>query len=328
MKCVMREGETNMRILAALLLGGSLFCAAAPLFSHARDRRPASQEEGAESTSIPPEYKDIIYLEETGKEIIKAEKPLIHSSGPTLEERFSVPQGYGRVEKPLGSFQAYLRQYPLKPDKSPVLLYDGREKAAQDIHAAVFAMPMVEGDLQQCADSVIRMYGEYFWLMEDYESISFHLTNGFLMDYTSWMSGKRLSVNGNQVSWVKKASYDNSRESFTKYLRQVMVYAGTLSLDKESSPVEEGRILAGDLFIRGGSPGHCVMVVDTAEDSQGNQCFLLAQGYMPAQEFHVLKNPLHEEDPWYYESEIQDTLITPEYVFEKGSLKRWKEFKP
>ncbi|WP_367566208.1 DUF4846 domain-containing protein [Lacrimispora sp.] len=316
-----------MRILAALLLGGSLLCASAPLFSHVRDRRLASQEKLAESTSAPPAYEDIIYRQQAGKEVIKAEKPMINSSGLTLEERFSVPEGYARVEKPLGSFQAYLRQYHLKPDKSPVLLHDGREKAAQDIHAAVFAMPMVEGDLQQCADSVIRMYGEYFWLMEDYESISFHLTNGFLMDYSSWMSGKRLSVNGNQVSWITKASYDNSRESFTKYLRQVMVYAGTLSLDKESSPVEEGKILAGDLFIRGGSPGHCIMVVDTAEDSQGNQCLLLAQGYMPAQEFHVLKNPLHEEDPWYYESEIQDTLITPEYVFEKGSLKRWKEFK-
>ncbi|MFT4104210.1 MAG: DUF4846 domain-containing protein [Lacrimispora sp.] len=316
-----------MRILAALLLGGSLLCAAAPLFSHARNKKPALQEERAESTSVLPSYEDIIYPEETGKEIIKEEKPAINPSGLTLEERFSVPKGYKRVEKPLGSFQAYLRQYPLKPDKSPVLLYDGREKASQDVHAAVFAMPMVEGDLQQCADSVIRMYGEYFWGMGDYESISFHLTNGFLMDYSSWMSGNRLSVNGNQVSWVKKASYDDSRESFTKYLRQVMVYAGTLSLDKESTPVEEGRILSGDLFIRGGSPGHCIMVVDTAEDSQGNQCFLLAQGYMPAQEFHVLKNPLHENDPWYYESEIQDTLITPEYVFEKGSLKRWKEFK-
>ena len=43
--------------------------------------------------------------------------------------------------------------------------------------------------------------------------------------------------------------------------------------------------------------------------------------YMPAQEFHVLKNPNHEEDPWYYESELTYPLFTPEYTFDEGSLK-------
>ena len=54
-------------------------------------------------------------------------KTLIHSAGTTLEERIAPPDGYVRVEKPLGSFQGYLRKYELKPDKSPVLLYDGSE---------------------------------------------------------------------------------------------------------------------------------------------------------------------------------------------------------
>ena len=54
----------------------------------------------------------------------------------------------------------------------------------------------------------------------------------------------------------------------------------------------------------------------------GGKAFLLGQGFMPAQQFHILKNPLHEEDPWYYVDEISYPLQTAEFTFEKGSLKR------
>jgi hypothetical protein len=39
--------------------------------------------------------------------------------------------------------------------------------------------------------------------------------------------------------------------------------------------------------------------------SAGNRCFLLAQGYISVQEFHVLKNLFHEQNRWYYASGIQ-----------------------
>lgn len=47
-----------------------------------------------------------------------------------------------------------------------------------------------------------------------------------------------------------------------------------------------------------------------------------AQGYMPAQQFHLLKNPAYESDPWYYVNELTDPLHTPEYTFSMDSLKR------
>lgn len=317
-----------------MIITGGLICVAAMLNKELLIKPNVILEtEQVPHAGLPSEESSLIYLTEskgkTGEETVSAQpkqKSLLNPSGATLEERFLPPDGYERLEKPVGSLQGFLRNYALKPDKSPVLLYDGSKKKKQDVHAAVFSMPLVEGDLQQCADSAIRIYGEYLWSVGAYDAISFHLTNGFLMDYPSWRSGKRLSVEGNQVRWEPRAAFDDSRENFVKYLRQVMVYAGTRSLENESGDAELSQILAGDLFIRGGSPGHCVMVVDVAEDQAGNKCFLLAQGYMPAQEFHVLKNPLHKEDPWYYVSEIKDSLVTPEYVFEKDSLKRWKAF--
>ena len=283
--------------------------------------------------AVPGQEFPVISLKESPNETFSADRTetdrdasLRNPSGTTLESRFLVPYGYRRLEKPAFSFQGYLRQYGLKPDNSPVLLYDGKECARQDVHAAVFSMPLVEGDLQQCADSVIRLYGEYLWSVGAYDDIAFYLTNGFLMDYPSWRDGKRLLVEKNNVSWIKKAAYDDSKENFLKYIRQVMVYAGTISLENECISTDIREVLAGDLFIYGGSPGHCVMVVDVAEDEFGNRCFLLAQGFMPAQEFHVIKNPLHEDDPWYYVSEIQDQVITPEYAFSTDSFKRWREF--
>ena len=57
---------------------------------------------------------------------------------------------------------------------------------------------------------------------------------------------------------------------------------------------------------------------------EGKKAFLLAQGYMSAQEFHLLKNDLHPSDPWYYEDEIRFPFEMPEYTFNEGSMRSLK----
>lgn len=246
---------------------------------------------------------------------------IIQDAGETLETRVLTPPGYERVEVQEGSFEEFLRQYPLKPAGSKVLLYDGSEKGNQSAHAAVFALPIENYDLQQCADSVMRMYAEYFWATEQYDRIKFHFTNGFLVEYTKWREGNRVTINGNNVSWIKSKSRDASYECFVRYLRTIFCYAGTLSMEKESEPTLLSLLKAGDVFLYGGSPGHVVMVVDACVNEEGKKAFLLAQGYMPAQEFHLLKNNRHPEDPWYYEDEITFPFRTPEYTFDEGSMR-------
>ncbi|MBQ7359600.1 MAG: DUF4846 domain-containing protein [Lachnospiraceae bacterium] len=246
----------------------------------------------------------------------------INADGDTLATRIKTPEGYSRTEAEEGSLTEFLREYAVKPDGSPVILYDGDEKWNQDAHVAVFELPIEAKDLQQCADSVMRVYAEYFWATEQYDKIEFHFTNGFLASYNKWREGYRISVDGNDVSWKKSAEYDASYETFVKYLRMVFAYAGTLSMEQESEKIEVSEAYVGDVVLKGGSPGHVVLVVDVCENEQGERAFLLAQGYMPAQEFHVLKNPLHEKDPWYYEGEISGDIETPEYYFSEGSFKR------
>ena len=114
------------------------------------------------------------------------------------------------------------------------------------------------------------------------EKIAFHFTNGFLASYSKWKQGYRISVNGNNVSWVKSAKLDDSDETFIKYLHMVFNYAGTASMATECRPVKLKDIRIGDVFLRAGSPGHVLMVVDTAKNKEGKTAFLLAQGFMPA----------------------------------------------
>jgi len=246
---------------------------------------------------------------------------LLLEEGTTLESRVMTPAGYERVQVEEGSFEEFLRQYPMKPAGAKVHLYDGTEKGNQSAHAAVFDLPIEEYDLQQCADSVMRMYAEYFWATEQYDRIKFHFTNGFLAEYSKWRDGNRITVNGNNVSWIKSKSKDTSYECFVRYLKTIFCYAGTLSMEKESEPTVTTLLKAGDVFLYGGSPGHVVMVVDVCENEDGKRAFLLAQGYMPAQEFHLLKNERHPEDPWYYQEEIKYPFSTPEYTFQEGSMR-------
>lgn len=249
------------------------------------------------------------------------EPPLIDAAGTILKERIHTPAGYERVPCRKDSLTNFLRNYKMKRDGKPVLLYDGTKKSSQNAHAAIFKLPIEREDLQQCADSVMRVYAEYFWHTGKKERIAFHLADGFYAEYRKWREGYRIQISERSSNWVKTASPDDSYETFQKYMRIIFAYAGTLSMEKEAKKIPLSKINAGDIFIRGGSPGHVVMVVDLCKNTEGKKAFLLAQGYMPAQEFHVLKNPLHETDPWYYEEEIAYPFATPEYTFEKGSLR-------
>lgn len=257
-----------------------------------------------------------------GLESQEPDYSFIDSTGSTLVTRIKTPEGYSRILCEDNSFLEYLRNFPLKEDGSPVLLYDGSEKGNQSAHVAVFDMNISNKDLQQCADSVIRMYAEYYYANQQYDKIKFHFVSGFLCEYEKWRDGYRIKVSGNDVSWKKTKGYDDSYETFEKYLDTVFSYASTLSLDTESSKIDIDDLQIGDVFLKGGSPGHVVMVVDICENEQGEKAFLLAQGFMPAQEFHILNNPVSESDPWYYVNEVEYPFQTSQYTFDEGSLKR------
>ena len=250
---------------------------------------------------------------------------LINENGTTIEERFGLPSGFERITVEEGSFGEYLRQLPLKPHGTAVRYYDGRIKP-REVHEAVIDMDVGDRDLQQCADAVMRLRAEYLYMNGLYDKIHFNFTNGFRADYNKWVQGNRISINNNEVRWVKETGYSTDYASFRRYMDMVFAYAGTLSLSKEMQPVSIEEMKIGDVFIKGGSPGHCVIVVDMAENKDsGEKLFMLAQSYMPAQDIHILKNPENEKlSPWYA-LDFREKLATPEWIFTKDQLMRFED---
>jgi hypothetical protein len=204
-----------------------------------------------------------------------------------------------------------------------VHLFNGELKRWQGGQAAVVEMSVGDKDLQQCADAVIRLRAEYLFAQGKKTSIGSHFTSGFDAPFARWLKGERIRVDGNKAAWYNAHQPGASHDDLLAYLRMVFTYAGTASLSKELLPCADKDIEAGDVFVQGGHPGHAVIVVDVARNAMGEQIFLLAQSYMPAQEIHVLKN-MEDTDlsPWFRLNEGEE-LVTPEWTFRWQDRKRW-----
>ncbi|MEO5593925.1 MAG: DUF4846 domain-containing protein [Chitinophagaceae bacterium] len=215
-----------------------------------------------------------------------------------------LPPGFKRPHTDAGSFAAWLLRLPLKKNKT-VYTYNGLPKRNQSAQFAVIDISVGDKDLQQCADAVMRLRAEYLYSQKKNNCIDFSDNN-----HTHY----RLA-NG------------ADRNVFNQYLEKVFSYCGTASLDKQLLTVNDFRqIAAGDVLIKGGSPGHAMQVMDIAVNKEGKKIYLLAQSYMPAQDMHVVINPVNSQlSPWYEVNE-QAAIETPEWVFKKNACKKWPSY--
>ncbi|MGB4589369.1 MAG: DUF4846 domain-containing protein [Clostridiaceae bacterium] len=271
---------------------------------------------------LPGETPETIPISESAPIEEPNEALKLIESGTRLFERFPAPKDSQRTDLEAGSFGEYLRSLSLKTFGEQVTYFNGGKKPDR-AYISVVDQDITKRNLQQCADAIMRLKGEYHYARGEYDKISFHFVNGFLCDFKTWSKGNTVTIDGNKTYWTSKASNDSSYESFRKYMDLVHAYASTLSLEDELQKVNTMEMKVGDVFIKGGSPGHAIIVVDMAEDlASGKKYFMLAQSYMPAQETQILRN-LNDPSisPWY---ELKEgTLITPEWEFDEGSLKRF-----
>lgn len=242
----------------------------------------------------------------------------------SVHQRLPPPSGFVRLEVVPKSFGDYLHRLPLLAGHPDVLLFDGRKKANQRAHAAVLDMDVGTQDLQQCADFVIRLRAEYLHASKQDSAICFRFTSGHKAAWEAFRDGGRPTIKGSQVTWAHTAAVDSTETNFRRYLDLVFTFAGTLSLAAELTPVvDPNTLLAGDVFIHPGAPGHAVIVLDVAQDAKGQRAFLLGQSFMPAQQPHVLKHP-DASSAWYV-VDTRKPLNTPEWRFSWNELKRFSE---
>lgn len=211
------------------------------------------------------------------------------------------PKDFKRVAVAEYSFGAWLRNISLKKDRH-VYLYNGDLKRNQNAQFVVLNISVGHKDLQQCADALMRLRAEYLFSEKRYSEIEFKDNSG--RSY-KWSGG-------------------SNRSTFDNYLEKVFGMCGSASLEKQLHSVHSLRDMQpGDVFIRGGFPGHAMMVMDIAVNEKGRKMFLLAQSYMPAQDIHIVKNPGDDTlSPWYEVNE-QSEIVTPEWTFFNNQLRRW-----
>lgn len=251
----------------------------------------------------------------------------INASGTTLRTRIAPPKGYQWVSEPATSFGHFLHNLPVKRVGSQILDYTGSPIGNQSEHIAVINYDIGYKNLQQCADALIRLRAEYLWRQKRYDELKFHFTNGDLFTWDQYKRGIRPRENAaHQMNYFQLAGYDNSYQSFQKYLETIFIYAGTISLNQETSRVQQTTdIKTGDLLIAPGSPGHAVIIAGTAKNNRGDKVFLLAEGYTPAQSIHVITNPFGGGiSPWYKLDVHKSPTMTARYGFTNTNIRRFK----
>jgi hypothetical protein len=226
--------------------------------------------------------------------------------GTQICTRYHCPKGFTRTNIDSLSFAFYLRHLPIKPDSVLVNYYNGEIKAKSNVYDAVIDMPISPKDLQQCADAVMRLRGEYLFTLKQYNAIQFR----FLGD-------------GQYHSFVSYAKGQYTYSKFRAYMDYVFNYANTASLKKQLKEKAYNDIAIGDVLIQSGQPyGHAVIVVDLCTNKDGQKKYMLAQSYMPAQDTQLLLNP-ENGTVWFNHNSNDQSIVTPEWVFTSKDLRTW-----
>jgi len=220
----------------------------------------------------------------------------------TVRAAFPLPAGTSRVDG--GAFGEWLGAMTVRPADVTVRTHDGRTVGHD---ARVIELPLVKGDLQQCADSAIRLRAE--WLKATGGEIMYHSTSGDPMPWSRYAGGETPYAAGNDLAWRPGGD-----KSWDGYLRSVFMYAGTRSLALDTEAVDAP--IPGDIVVVPGGPGHAVVLLDVAK--RGDETLVLVgEGFMPAQDFHVELGPV---DGWWA---WDDGVELDHWTLPASGLRRW-----
>lgn len=256
--------------------------------------------------------------------------PPINEDGTTVGSRFNVPAGYERVPVEKDSFAEYLRNYTLLPYGTIPKLYDGTDNL--EAPSVGVLDQEVKNRVQQCADAIIRLYGEYQYARKDYDNIYFYFNNTprFRCDFATWITGQRVQVIGSKAEWYLSEDAtpgDTSEATFRYYLQTVQIYANTNSLKDQMRAVTPSELQVGDVFIvtsgeLGGGDGHAIVIVDMCVNPDtGEKLFICAEGNTPATETYILHD--EEADTVWLHLEADGSFIKDGIVYPATAIRRF-----
>jgi len=230
-----------------------------------------------------------------------------------------------------GSYAHWLRHLPLRKPGTPVRDHRGAPLAASTaVAAAVVDLDVGKRDLQQCVDTLIRLRAEYLWYKKRPHRARFRYAGGRYFGWAQWARGIRPKRRGGRIVYEKRAYASLSRRNFRRYLTFLFAMTGTMHHVGEPR-VPFARLSAGHFFIqpppRPGALGHAVVILDVAREvgGRGRLRALLAEGFTPAQSFHVLQRNTTGGGAWFAldpSQPVQTPLWGP--AFQWSQLRRFR----
>jgi hypothetical protein len=226
----------------------------------------------------------------------------------SVKDAYPPPTGSQRVTP--DAFGEWLQERTLRAVDTPIRTHDGRIVYH---NGRPLEMGIVRGDLQQCADSVIRLRAEWLREIGRVNDLAFFATSGDPLPWQRYAGGEKPVAINNKIEWRSTTR----TQSWDGWLQAVFTWAGTRSLAAyETRPVSDPQ--PGDMLVQPGSPGHAVVIFDVAK-ADDQTWLLVGEGFMPAQDFHIEHGPV---GGWYAWGPNGTRLS--HWKMEKDSLRRWK----
>lgn len=233
---------------------------------------------------------------------------LPNAQAESVKEAYPPPAGAQRVAP--NAFGEWLQARTLRAADTPIRTHDGRIVYH---NGRPLEMGIVRGDLQQCADSVIRLRAEWLREVGRMSDLDFFATSGDPLPWQRYAAGEKPVAIGNKIEWQSTTR----NQSWDGWLQAVFTWAGTRSLAAyETRPVSAPE--PGDMLVQPGSPGHAVVIFDVAK-ADGQTWLLIGEGFMPAQDFHIEHGPVGGWFAWG----PSGTRLN-HWNMDKDSLRRWK----
>ena len=135
------------------------------------------------------------------------------------------------------------------------------------------------------------------------------LPGGHRIEWQEWKAGFRPVFRGIVVSMFRSAQPDSSHQSYMSFLNTVYSESHTQQFYHAYLSVERREIQIGDFIIKKGTKGHAIMIVDLAQNEQGQKIALIGNGDTPACQFFLLN--YRTDNPWIPLNFDQEALTLP-----------------
>ncbi len=250
------------------------------------------------------------------------------SHGDTLAERIAPPAGFSRERDPaVDRSRRGCVGCPLKSHGAPVLLHTGQPKPRQDVHAAV-----VDIDVGAPRPAAMRRRSHAAERRVALRERANRSPSPSTTPAAPNRCHTRAGQPANGRAYRGAPSSGRRRPPPTRHTR----VSAAIWIPSSSGPERHHWNANSSPFRvrhRGRRRFHQGWFSRPRRARRrcrdrtraGEKRVLLAQSYMPAQSIHVLNNPASVDGlPWYDVADAASALVTPEWTFPPGSLKRWR----